>query len=227
MPIEAVDDLSVAVCHTITYMLRYDDSGKYNRTNLDHVEVPMEQWYYSFQQDELYEFDNGIFRAHTRIAEDLFDTHAVSKVLPADAKVVEIAVEDEGMRVLTPSPSSAPRWTTISKASEMEHWLLRRNKRHLQQMYLEESPPTLPSFTAIMGEHGTSEAVDTILEGEFDIDGTGLPPQMKQWLKSMQRTSEEKEHTVQVAMTPQQFKEAFKAADEKTSSSPSGLHYTL
>eukprot|EP00970_Alexandrium_tamarense_P009002 scaffold1771_cov211-Alexandrium_tamarense.AAC.40 len=32
MPIEAVDDLSVAVCHTITYMLRYDDSGKYNVT---------------------------------------------------------------------------------------------------------------------------------------------------------------------------------------------------
>jgi hypothetical protein len=194
---------------------------------LDHVEVPLEQWYYSSRQDEIYEFDNGIFQAHTRIAEDLFDTHAVSKVLPADAKVVEIAVEAEGIRILTPSPSAAPRWTKISKVSEMEHWLLRRNKRHLQQMYLEESPPTHLSFTEIMGEHGTSEAVDVILDGEFDIDGTDLPTQMKQWLKSMQRTSTEKEHTVQVEMTPKQFQEAFKVADENTSSSPSGLHYTL
>ncbi len=194
---------------------------------MDHVEVPLEQWYYSSRQDEIYEFDNGIFQAHTRIAEDLFDTHAVSKVLPADAKVVEIAVEAEGIRILTPSPSAAPRWTKISKVSEMEHWLLRRNKRHLQQMYLEESPPTHLSFTEIMGEHGTSEAVDVILDGEFDIDGTDLPTQMKQWLKSMQRTSTEKEHTVQVEMTPKQFQEAFKVADENTSSSPSGLHYTL
>ena len=194
---------------------------------MDHVEVPLEQWYYSSRQDEIYEFDNGIFQAHTRIAEDLFDTHAVSKVLPADAKVVEIAVEAEGIQILTPSPSAAPRWTKISKVSEMEHWLLRRNKRHLQQMYLEESPPTHLSFTEIMGEHGTSEAVDVILDGEFDIDGTDLPTQMKQWLKSMQRTSTEKEHTVQVEMTPKQFQEAFKVADENTSSSPSGLHYTL
>eukprot|EP01082_Thalassiosira_pseudonana_P014896 g13554.t1 g13554 contig8:946492-947667(+) len=197
------------------------------RTNLDHVDVPLEQWYYSPSQDEVYEFDNGIFRAHTRIAEDLFATHAVSKILPADATVVETAVGNEGVRMLTPSLSSAPRWKKITKASEMEDWLLRRNKRHLQQMYLEESPPTHQSFTTITGHHGTSETVDAILEGDYNIDGTDLPLQMKQWLKTMQRTPKEKDLTIQVEMTPKQFQEAFKAADEKTSSSPSGLHYTL
>jgi hypothetical protein len=84
-----------------------------------------------------------------------------------------------------------------------------------------------PTRHSIMGENGTSETVDAILEGDFDIDGTDLPPQMKQWLKSMQRTSKERDQTVQVEMTPKQFQEAFKAADEKTSSSPSGLHCTL
>ena len=43
----------------------------------------------------------------------------------------------------------------------------------------------------------------------------------------MQRTSKERDHTVQVEMTLKQFQEAFKVANEKTSSSPSGLHYTL
>eukprot|EP01082_Thalassiosira_pseudonana_P000262 g12.t1 g12 contig1:28787-30398(-) len=37
---------------------------KPERAGMDHIEVPQEGWYYSPSVDELYEFDNGIFRAH-------------------------------------------------------------------------------------------------------------------------------------------------------------------
>eukprot|EP01082_Thalassiosira_pseudonana_P016004 g13600.t1 g13600 contig9:10029-12311(+) len=187
---------------------------KPERVGMDHIEVPQEGWYYSTSLDELYEFDNGIFRAHTRVDGDL-------------AMVAEITHENGGIRMSQPSPTMPPTWRKITNMEEMEQWLLRRNKRHLQQMYLEDSPPTLPSFAAMMGEHGTSTTVDAILDGTFDIDSIELPEQMKAWLKTMKRTPAERDLTVVTAMTSKQYQEAFKAVDERTSSSPSGLHYTL
>eukprot|EP01082_Thalassiosira_pseudonana_P000020 g42.t1 g42 contig1:95429-95875(+) len=128
--------------------------------------------------------------------------------------VAEITHESDGIRMFLPSPTLPPTWRKITNVDEMEQWLLRRNKRHLQQMDLEESPPTLPPFTALMGDHGTSTTVDAILEGTFDIDSTDLPEQMKAWLKTMKRTPAERDLTVATAMTSKQFQDAFKAADE-------------
>ncbi|EED86814.1 predicted protein [Thalassiosira pseudonana CCMP1335] len=106
--------------------------------------VPQEGWYYSTSLDELYEFDNGIFWAHTRVDDGHFAPHAVSKVLPADATVAEIIRENDGIRMSQPSSTMPPTWRKITNVEEMEQWLLRRNKRHLQQMYLEESPQRYP-----------------------------------------------------------------------------------
>ena len=33
-------------------------------SKLDYIEVPNDKWYYSKRNDEVYQFDNGLFRAH-------------------------------------------------------------------------------------------------------------------------------------------------------------------
>ena len=42
---------------------------------LDYIEVPNEIWYLDKNGDELYEFDNGIFVAHSRFEEDLYERY--------------------------------------------------------------------------------------------------------------------------------------------------------
>ena len=51
---------------------------------------------------------------------------------------------------------------------------------------------------------------------------------MKEWLHWIKKTPKEREvRAMPAIITLEDFFEAFKAVDEMTSSSPSGLHYTL
>eukprot|EP00956_Cyclotella_meneghiniana_P045763 scaffold383125_cov202-Cyclotella_meneghiniana.AAC.1 len=77
----------------------------------------------------------------------------------------------------------------------MEEWLMRRNKRHLQQMYIEKSPPTTEAFAPVLADYGTSELTDEILNGTVDLETLDVSDEMKLLLKSLKRTpDEEKMH---------------------------------
>ena len=146
---------------------------------MDYIEVPNEIWYLDKKGDELYEFDNGIFVAHSKFEENLYETYGTIKVPPKDVVVVEVEISDDVIHVKNPESIQQWTWTKVTKPDEMEEWLMRRNKRHLQQMYIEQSPPTTKEFEPILADHGTSSITDEILNGTVDLDSLDLSDEMK------------------------------------------------
>jgi hypothetical protein len=109
----------------------------------------------------------------------------------------------------------------------MEEWLLRRNRWHLQQMYVEERPPTTPAFSGILSDHGTSHIADQLLSGDFDVTSLGMDVEMEEFLRHLKMTPEEKKLQIHSRLSREDFQRAMAVTDENTSSSASGIHYTL
>lgn len=199
------------------------------RSGLDYIEVPIDPWLYHPESNELYEFDEGLFKAHSRLPNGTFRHAAILKVPPKKSVAVSVEHTEASLRLLTdPNVAPAPRWERITKTEEIEAWLCRRNKRHHQQVDHDESPPTLPPLSTLLGEHGTTAEIAAILSGDMDIEAIDVPDYVKHWLRWMELTQAERDlQSVPPKITPSQFKEAFRVQDELTSSSASGLHYTL
>lgn len=260
---------------------------KGSRTGLDYIELPNDQWQYSATKDELYEFDEGLFKAHLRLPDGTFRLASILKVpykdavgvqirqgktitiTPprgpwlysaktnmlynqssdhsrahlrnddgtfrhtsiagepyADSVEVEVTIHDTHITLDSKPPTTT--WTRVTTHADIEQWLCRRNKRHHQQVYHDQSIPTTEPLSTILGTHGTTDMVMQILEGSANVETLELPGHIRKWLSWMERTPKEKRlKPIPAEITPQQFREAFKVQTEMTSSSPSGLHYTL
>jgi hypothetical protein len=198
-------------------------------SSLDYIKIPNEKWFPTEDGDELYEFDNGIFIAHPQMEEGVYDTFGVIKILPDNAFVTEVEQTNTAIYVSDPTSviKAPPSWSTIDDTTEMQEWLTKRNKRHLQQMIVEKRPPTRDEFKHILAEHGTSEVADAILNGEYDTSTLQMGPEMEQFIKGLKRTDEEKKLTTPKQMTAKDFQDVMKVTDEDTSSSATGLHYTI
>ena len=198
---------------------------------LDYIQVPQEKWFYDARGEELYEFDEGLFRAHPKLADGpdwTFSKTSGLKTLPEHAKVVEVEVEGDHIKCVTTHPSDPPTWKNITTTEEIETWLARRNKRHHQQVWQEKSYPTQSPLREIIGDHGTTTQVKDLLEGTFDIEALDAPDHVKAWLRWLKKTPAERElKPIPSKIKPRAFAKAFKVVNEMTSSSPSGLHYTL
>eukprot|EP00956_Cyclotella_meneghiniana_P031967 scaffold85834_cov44-Cyclotella_meneghiniana.AAC.8 len=92
---------------------------------LDYIEIPEDKCYLDKELNELYEFDNGIFVAHSGFEQDLYEGYGRSiKVLTKDAVVVEVEKSEDVIHVLNPESIKAPTWTRVTKPEEMESWLM-------------------------------------------------------------------------------------------------------
>ena len=196
-------------------------------SQLDYIEVPNEKWFLTADKEELYEFDNGIFLSHKRVDENLYESFAMIKVIPKDICAVEVTQSGDMITVDNPDSIAPCTWRKITKPVEIEAWLLRRNKRHLQQMFVEGSPPTTDAFAPILEEYGTSEVAKRVLDGTYDSSELNLGPEMELFLNALKMTPEERALKVPGLMPTKDFQDVLKVQDENTSSSPSGLHYTL
>jgi hypothetical protein len=194
---------------------------------LDYIEVPNEKWYLHPNGNELYQFDSGIFVAHSQIEDNIFEVFGTIKVLPNDAKVVEVEETENAIAVTNPQSNQEATWSKVTTPEDIESWLLRRNKRHLQQMYIEGSPPTTKAFEHILAEHGTSAVADQILEGTYDPSHLGLGTEMELFIRHLRRTPEERKLECPERISTEDFQKVFKIQNEDTSSSYSGVHYTL
>jgi hypothetical protein len=194
---------------------------------LDYIEVPNEKWYLHPNGNELYQFDSGIFVAHSQIEDNIFEVFGTIKVLPNDAKVVEVEETENAIAVTNPQSNQEVTWSKVTTPEDIESWLLRRNKRHLQQMYIEGSPPTTKAFEHILADHGTSAVADQILEGTYDPSHLGLGTEMELFIRHLQRTPEERRLECPERISTEDFQKVFKIQNEDTSSSYSGVHYTL
>ena len=95
-------------------------------------------------------------------------------------------------------------------------------------MWANQSFPTCDKFAPFRDEHGTSTLVKDLLDGKLDIDRFEYSDEVKEVLRVFQRTPQEKQISIERRlMTGEEFQASFKAANEKTSSSPSGLHYGI
>ncbi|KAL7506238.1 hypothetical protein ACHAXN_003506 [Cyclotella atomus] len=197
-------------------------------TILDYIEVPNEIWFLSENGEELYKFDDGIFVAHQPIDERVFKPIGVCKVLPPNTKVVQVEVTRDAIYVAeTTGESVKPSWRIVDDPAEMQEWLRRRNKRHLNQMHVEQRPPTRAEFQSVLAEHGTSEVAQAILDGTFDPTTLKMDEGIETFIQGLQRREKEKSLTMPKQMTTKEFQESMKVTHEDTSSSASGLHYTL
>ena len=176
-------------------------------STLDFIEIPNEKWFLSEDKNELYEFDDGIFVAHPKIEDNVFHTWGTKKVLPANTIVVDVETEEDSIFVITESPETAPppTWRTIDEAKEMDEWLLRRNKRHYQQMHIENRPPVREEFEPVLSEQGTSSIVDEILAGTFDPAQLDSSEEMAEFIKKLKMTPEEKKLRVPDRMSKRTF----------------------
>ena len=82
-------------------------------------------------------------------------------------------------------------------------------------------------MSKIHANHGVNPRLDDLLAGMFETEHE-VSEEMAAWIKAVKQTDKEKS-TPKVfgVMTKEQFQYAFKIAKEKTSSSPSGMHYTM
>ena len=83
-------------------------------------------------------------------------------------------------------------------------------------------------FASLVGEHGTSQFVDSILDGTIDIDKYNFPAHVNKWIRGLKKTYKDyKLKPLPNFITLEEFAGSFKITGEMTSLSPSGLHYTL
>ena len=94
-------------------------------------------------------------------------------------------------------------------------------------MYIEERPPTTPAFDGILSDHGTSATADKLLSGDLDVTSLGLGKEAEEFLRLLKKTPEEKKLSINSRMSHKAFRQAMKVTNETTSSSASGVHYTL
>ncbi|KAL7531049.1 hypothetical protein ACHAWF_003610 [Thalassiosira exigua] len=156
-----------------------------------------------------------------------FSPHSSLKTPSDDIRSVDVEILDDELRCITPQPTTPIAWETV-KQTWLRLSLGLPSKCHLQQVWADGSPAISHTLAAIFGTDGTNDEADALLSGSYDIDSLDIPEYAKIWLRWFKLTDREKAlKDVPPEISPAAFAEAFKDVDEMTSSSPSGLHYTL
>jgi hypothetical protein len=148
--------------HIISMHQKLTRITKGSRGGLDYIEVPTGEWYYAVEHNELYHFDHGLFECHVaKREENHFHTHSSLKVPPS--KLMEVTVEKQLDSIVIVGTYIGPiQWRKVVDSDEMEEILLERNKKHLQQVAMEEAPPTQPEFRELFDDYGCGPNSDRV-----------------------------------------------------------------
>jgi len=115
-------------------------------------------------------------------------------------------------------PKIARTWKTITNTSEMEYYLLLRNRLHFGQA--QGTPFTEPPLSNNLDWGGTSPTAQALLNGTF-IPPTTFPDICQRVLRHCRRQTDP---IVQAELTTDEFLGKMKCWRETTSTSPSGRH---
>ena len=94
---------------------------------LNTIQIPTHKWFYLEEQNELYQYKQGNFKAHPPISEGTahtFKMHHTFKVLPPDAILVMVRLNDEHLQITGVLPKPTHTWKDITTPTEMEKLLL-------------------------------------------------------------------------------------------------------
>ena len=115
------------------------------------------------------------------------------------------------------SAGGVPAWTQITDTSAIESWLLRQNKKHLQQVYGNMSPHVSSAMKAIMGEHDIGPAVDDLLDAKIASIASDDDECMDQWQCHLEMTATERQLApVENDTDASSFAAVFREADKKS-----------
>ena len=127
-----------------------------------------------------------------------------------------MSVDGGCLKLLSTEGVSA--WTRITDTSAIESWLLRQNKKHLQQAHDDKSLHVSCAMKVIMGEHGIGPTVDDLLDGKIASIASDDDECMDQWRCHLEMTAAERQLApVENDMDASSFAAVFREADEKNS----------
>ena len=206
------------------------------RTGLNMIKIPKHEWYYSKKTKDLLRYDDGVFEAYTAFSPSpdlipenpiLFYTHHHLKAIPLDAVPAEVARKKDYYRLLSKG-DPCNIWREVTNPKEIEHHIMLHNKRHLRQATIESGKIQEPIMQKLMEDDGTNDLVRQLYSGELDLE-TVTDETIRAYLQAMIETATKKHNIpmVQGCISKEEFQGGFKNVDERTTSSPSGLHYTL
>jgi hypothetical protein len=207
---------------------------KGSHQSLDWIEVPTGEWYYSHKKKELYRYDKGVFESYAAWSPSVslqpthpwkFYAHHHLKVPNDD--IVEALVEREGdYFVLLAVFQPGEIWRTVTDPAEIEVLLTERNCRDLQQATVEAGRSQDPVIQNLMEDQGT-DLMQEILDGDIGMDDA-VDEAIRAWIIVLKQTEQERRlPPITGKITASDFRAAFAKVKERTSSSPSGIHYTI
>ena len=116
-----------------------------------------------------------------------------------------------------PNPKEATSWRTVDLPDEIVYYLLTRNRLHFGQA--QGTDFTTPQFTRHIDWAASTDSAELILRGEYSSSElTDLQALLLQHCRSPQLD------VISPTVTEAEFISKFKSWNERTSTSPSGLH---
>jgi hypothetical protein len=116
-----------------------------------------------------------------------------------------------------PDPKTANEWKTVDLPDEIVYYLLTRNRLHFGQA--DGTPLTTPRFTRDIDWQASTDSAELILQGDYTSEElTDLQELLLKHCKSP------KIDALSPLITEEEFISKFKSWNERTSTSPSGLH---
>ena len=116
-----------------------------------------------------------------------------------------------------PDPKTATEWKTIDLPDEIVYYLLTRNRLHFGQAH--GTPFTPPHFTRKINWKASTDSAELILHGDYSqMELTDLQTLLLKHCQSPQIDA------LSPDLTEEEFISKFRSWNERTSTSPSGLH---
>ena len=126
-------------------------------------------------------------------------------------------------RLLVPSdiegdPKTCTKWVSLDLPRDIENHLRSCNGKHFGQA--EGTPPTLPPFSDLIDWAASTRTAELILNGDYS------PPELDSLMQSIvdHMAATVKLNKFPAIITPQEWEDKIKIWDERTTTSPSGLH---
>ena len=217
---------------------RMTNAIKGNRQSVNTIEIPKFDWFYSKTKCEIYHYERGVFEAYSAYTPQQglqptlstkFYKHHHLKVMHEDAVPAKVTIENDHIH-LNSIDSKCKIWKEISKPKEIERLILDRNERHLQQAKIEDGRIHDPIMQKLTEQHGTKDLLESLRKGDITINDA-TDEAIQAWINAVKQTSNSFKKTQLPKLTgvisPEDYQEAFKVVTEKTTSSPSGLHYSI
>ncbi len=197
---------------------------------LNTIQIPTHDWFLSPQQNELYKYEHGNFKAYPADASlSTFYTHHTLKVLPPDSVLVEVELNktNDRYRIKSVLPKPKHTWQDITTPSEMETTLLAQNKRHLQQTVIKGGTSDCKAMTAFREEMGLGSAGNALLQGPYQIEYE-VGAAITTWMNAVKQTEEEQSFPPVIgSLSTTKFQGMFRKKHEATSSNPCGMNYSI